>query len=361
MSRPTHAEIDIPAFIHNYRYAKSLAPQAHAVAVVKANAYGHGAVPLSRALAGEADAFGVACLEEALELRDSGIDNDIVLLEGVFEPDELAEVDRRRLIQVVHSPHQLQWLLKSRPAHRYRVWLKFDSGMHRLGFGPKGFGQAQVALQSCGLVKEIVPMTHFACADEPSNPRTSEQLAAFRHAAGGFAQTVSLANSAAMLAWPETRRGWTRPGIMLYGASPLDTALPAGDALRPVMQLQSSLIAVRELQAGQPVGYGGRFVCDRPMRIGVVAIGYGDGYPRHAIDGTPVAIDGVRSRLVGRVSMDMLTVDLGPVPDAGPGSRVELWGRQVAATEVAQHADTIAYTLFTGITRRVPLSYREHA
>ena len=361
MSRPTRAVIDRAAFVYNYRHAKSLAPDARAVAVVKANAYGHGAVALSRALADEADAFGVACIEEAKELRAAGIHNDIVLLEGVFEPDELVDVDVEQFIQVVHAEHQLRWLLDRRPRRPYRVWLKLDSGMHRLGFDNEGFHSAYATLRDCAHVAELVPVTHFACADETDNAYTQRQLEVFRSATQGLANDFSVANSAATLGLPATRGGWIRPGIMLYGASPLGQANPSGDLLRPVMSLESAIIAIRDLAAGEAVGYGRRFICERPMRVGVVAIGYGDGYPRHAEDGTPVAIDGVRSRVVGRVSMDMMTVDLSPVPDAHVGSVVELWGEQILANEVAWHADTIAYELFTGVTRRVPLTYREPA
>ena len=357
MTRPTRARIDIAAFVDNYRHAKALAACARAVAVVKADAYGHGAVELSRALAGEADAFGVACLEEAMELRASGVANAILLLEGVFTPDELVDVDREHMIQVVHADHQLQWLLDSRPQRPYRVWLKLDSGMHRLGFDRDGFRRAHAELAACAHVGEIVHMTHFARADETDIAYTQQQLSAFHDATRDLEHATSVANSPATLAWPATRSGWVRPGIMLYGASPLQQRQATDAALRPVMRLESAIIAMRTLAAGDAVGYGGRFVCEQATRIGVVAIGYGDGYPRHATDGTPVMVDGIRTRIVGRVSMDMLTVDLGPVPHAHVGSLVELWGPHVSANEVARYADTIAYELFTGVTRRVPRVY----
>ena len=361
MSRPTRAIIDIPAFVENYRHARSLTRGARAVAVIKADAYGHGAVVLAKALSGTADAFGVACIEEAMELRESGITDDIVLLEGIFEPHELIDVTREHLTQVVHCAEQLQWVLEASPARPYRVWLKLDSGMHRLGFEPDAFRAAFTALKACAHVGEIVLMSHFSRADEVDNDRTRDQFALFQRLTADLDCPISVANSPAVLAWPATHGDWIRPGIMLYGASPMGRETPTADPLRPVMRLESAVIAVRTLATGEPIGYGGRFTCDRPTRVGVVAIGYGDGYPRHAIDGTPVAIDGVRSRIIGRVSMDMLTVDLTPVQHAGPGSRVELWGPQVSANTIARHSDTIAYELFTGVTRRVPRLYQSPA
>lgn len=357
MTRPTRAVIDVQAFLSNYRHTKSLAPDTRAVAVVKANAYGHGAVPLSLALAHEADAFGVACTEEALELRASGIVNPIILLEGVFEPAELADVEQHRLIQVVHSHVQLKWVLTASPKRPYTIWLKLDSGMHRLGFDPEAFIDAYESLHACPHVGDIVLMTHFAQADETENNRTLEQLELFRRLAYGLNCPVSAANSPATLAWPAAYGDWIRPGIMLYGPSPLDRDHISARALRPVMRLESALIAVRELTAGESIGYGARYTCAQAMRVGVVAIGYGDGYPRHAIDGTPVAVKGVRSQIIGRVSMDMLTVDLTPVPDAKVGDPIELWGSRISVNDVARFSDTIAYELFTGVTRRVPLVY----
>ena len=360
MARPTRAVIDVAAFVANYRHAKSLAPGARAVAVVKANAYGHGAVPLARALADTADAFGVACIEEAMELRKGGVANPVVLLEGVFEPAELDDVERHRFIQIVHCREQLHWLLTAKPKRPYSVWLKLDCGMHRLGFDPDGFTDAYESLRACPHVAEIVLMTHFAQADETGNHRTLEQFEAFRRRAAGLNCRMSAANSPATLAWPATHGDWIRPGIMLYGPSPLDHDHRSARPLRPVMRLESALIAVRDLNAGESIGYGARYTCSKPTRVGVVAIGYGDGYPRHAGNCTPVAVNGVRSQLIGRVSMDMLTVDLTPVPDAKVGDPVELWGERISANEVAHHSDTIAYELFTGITRRVPLVYQDH-
>jgi alanine racemase len=358
VTRPTRARIDLSAIRANYRYAKSLAPDARALAVVKANGYGHGALAVARTLADQADAFGVACLEEALELRESGVRNPILLLEGVYSPDELAVAGRERLALVAHSELQLDWILAARPPHPLSVWLKMDTGMHRLGLPPQSFAGAYARLRACPHVADIVLMTHFARADELDQPFTRSQMEIFQAHCGDIQAPRSLANSPATLAWPAAHADWVRPGIMLYGASPLPGD-PGDDLLRPAMTLESAILAIQQLQPGDAVGYGGRFVCDRPMRIGVVAIGYADGYPRHAVDGTPVAVKGRRTRIVGRVSMDMLTVDLTPIEDAKVGDPVELWGRLIPANAVARASDTIAYALFTGITRRVPLLYQE--
>ena len=357
MSRPARARVDLAAIRHNYRYAKSLATGARAVAVVKANAYGHGAVAVARALAAEADAFGVACAEEAMELRESGIGNPILLLEGMFDPRELDLVDRHGLTPVIHSREQLAWLLNARPSRRLDVWLKMDSGMHRVGLAPADFGDAYARLAGCDHVAGIVLMSHLARADELECPATHDQLERFEAHAGAIRAPRSLANSAAIMSWPQAHGDWVRPGIMLYGATPLPAEHPASAGLRPTMRLESALISIRELSAGEPIGYGARFVCDRPTRVGVAAMGYADGYPRHARDGTPVAVNDRPTRIIGRVSMDMLTVDLSEQPDARVGDPVELWGARIPANAVAAASDTIAYQLFTGVSRRVPVTY----
>jgi alanine racemase len=358
MSRPTFATIDTAAFVANYRYAKALAPDSRAVAVIKANAYGHGAVRLARALGGEADALGVACSEEAMELRESGVGNPIVLLEGVFEPDEIRNAALHGFHLVIHSQAQLDWLLAARPARPLGVWLKVDTGMHRLGLTPDEVNRAYRQLSESPNVAEIVLMSHFARADETGSRATRDQLALFRRSTDGIDAACSLANSAAILSWPETHGDWIRPGIMLYGSSPLDRADSLAARLSVVMCLESQLIATHDLAAGESIGYGARYTCDKPTRVGVVAIGYADGYPRQAPDGTPVAVNGRPTRLIGRVSMDMLTVDLSGQPNAGIGDRVQLWGDLIDVNEVARSSGTIAYELFTRITRRVHLIYR---
>lgn len=355
MSRPACAIIDTAAFVANYRHAKTLAPHARALAVVKANAYGHGAVELALVLDSEADGFGVACTEEAVELREAGVTRPIVLLEGVFEPDELMLASQLQLAVGIHSHTQLNWLEHAQLPHPLRVWLKLDTGMHRLGFAAPEIAAVRQRLLASTNVAGLVLMSHFARADEPECRYTAHQLTLFRETVAAHGDPLSLANSAAVMAWPDSHCDWVRPGIMLYGSSPL--ADDEGVSLRPVMRLQSRLIAIRELAAGEAIGYGGRYVCARPTRVGTVAIGYADGYPRHAPDGTPVVVDGQRTRLIGRVSMDMLTVDLSDLPNAGIGAPVELWGENLPANEIAAHCGTIAYELFTRITRRVQRRY----
>ncbi|MBN2887699.1 MAG: alanine racemase [Chromatiaceae bacterium] len=359
MSRPARCRIDLAALRHNLRLARRLAPGARLAAVVKANAYGHGAVRVARALAGEADAFAVACMEEALELRESGIERPIVLLEGVFSPDELALAEHAALTPVVHSRAQLEWFLAARPRRPLDCWLKLDSGMHRLGLTPREFIEAEARLRDCAHLGQLVAMSHLARADEPGEGEgegaTRRQIADFRAALAGCdlpaSLPASLANSAAILAWPEAHADWVRPGLMLYGASPFAEPHPQAAKLRPVMTLESTLVAVRELAPGERVGYGGRFCCARPTRLGVVAIGYADGYPRHAPDGAPLLVEGRLAPLAGRVSMDMLTVDLTDLPEAGPGARVELWGAGLDVGRVAAASGTIAYQLYCAVSR----------
>ena len=353
--RPAQALIDLAALRHNYQLARECSG-GKALAVVKADAYGHGAVPCAQALQAEADGFAVACIEEALELRAAGITQPILLLEGFFEASELTLINQHQLWCVVHSLWQLDAIEQARLSRPLRVWLKLDSGMHRVGLFPEQYQAAYQRLQASGKVDKIVLMSHFARADELDCARTEEQLAVFNAAREGLQAEVSLRNSPAILGWPQVPSDWVRPGIMLYGATPFEQTQALAAQLKPVMTLQSKIISVRELPTGEPVGYAARFVAERPTRVGVVAMGYADGYPRHAPTGTPVAVDGQLTRIIGRVSMDMLTVDLTDLPQAGLGSRVELWGAQVLASDVATQAQTIPYQIFCNL-RRVPRLY----
>lgn len=357
MTRPAIARIDLAALRHNYRLARHR-HGGRALAVIKANAYGHGALRCAQALAGEADGFAVAFLDEARVLREAGIRQPILLLEGVFDAAELVEAVRHDLWLVVHQTEQIRLIESAAPGHaRLHVWLKIDSGMHRAGFAPDQALQAHRALSATGKVAQITLMSHFARADEPQCRATAEQARLFELAVASLPGERSLCNSAALLAWPGCHRDWARPGIMLYGAHPV----PAGtDELKPVMQMESAVIDARSLQAGEALGYGARFVAERPSRVGLVALGYADGYPRAAAEGTPVAVDGRASRLIGRVSMDLLTVDLTHLPEAGPGSRVELWGAQVPVNDVAAAAGTIAYELLCNV-KRVGVEYVDAA
>ena len=353
--RPARAVIDLQALRHNYQLARE-STGVKALAVIKADAYGHGAVRVAQALQDEADGFAVACIEEALELRAAGIRAPVLLLEGFFEADELALIVEHDFWCVVHSLWQVEAIEQATLARPINVWLKVDSGMHRVGLHPTDFQPAYQRLQATGRVAKIVLMSHFARADELDSPRSDEQLAIFEAARQGLSNEISLRNSPAVLGWPNIPSDWVRPGIMLYGATPFDQPQLLADRLEPVMTLTSKVICVRELPAGEPVGYGAAFVTERPTRVGVVAMGYADGYPRQAPTGTPVWIDGQPSQLLGRVSMDMLCVDLSHLPRAGLGSDVELWGRNVLVSDVAARAGTIAYQILCNL-RRVPRLY----
>ncbi|WP_251978868.1 alanine racemase [Salinicola avicenniae] len=359
MARPIVADIDLDALRRNYSLAQTLAPNSQAIAVIKADAYGHGAVACAKALSHQAPAFAVASLEEARALREAAIRQPILLLEGIFEPMELAEVESLGLWQVVHSDWQIEALMAYRPAAPMTVWLKLDSGMHRLGFAPSAFAARWHRLKAAKeRVRDLHLISHFASADHLDSPQFAAQWQAIDTLRQSLGASICVANSPATLIRPPTRAAWNRPGIMLYGSNPLQGNLPDSIELAPVMTLRSRLIAVQSLSAGQPVGYGGRWRSARPTRIGVVAAGYGDGYDRHAADGTPVLVDGRRCPLVGRVSMDMLTVDISDLPDAGVGSEVTLWGDGLPVDEVAAHCDTIGYTLLTGVLPRVPRRYQ---
>jgi alanine racemase len=350
--RPSFARIDLAALRHNYLLARNQ-HGGKALAVLKANAYGHGAVRCAQALAPHADGFAVAFAEEAVALRQAGITQPILLLEGVFDADDLAQAAQLDLWLAVHQETQLRLIEQARAARELHVWLKVDSGMHRAGFAPADTPAAYARLHACPQVKRITLMTHLARADEPEQDVTAHQLATFRATTAGLEGERSLSNSAGILAWPDACGDWARPGILLYGADPLPGE---GHGLRPVMRLESQVFAVRALAPGEPLGYGARFIAERPTRVGLVAIGYADGYPRLAPTGTPVSIDGQPARLIGRVSMDMLTVDLTDLPAAGIGSRVQLWGDEVSVNTIAAAAGTIAYELLCNV-KRVPLVY----
>ena len=358
MTRPARACIDLKALKHNFIRARQAAAGSRVMAIIKANAYGHGLLPAAQAL-GDADAFGVAMLEEAIALREAGFDRRIVLLEGAFDAGEAMLISGYRVDVVVHHQSQLEMLEQVRLSCPVDVWLKLDSGMHRLGFNAAGFSAALERLQQIGQVGKVYFMSHLACADERDKPCTRDQLQCFHDATDALTGERSLANSAATLAWPDSHFDWIRPGIMLYGSSPLAGATAQELDLQPVMTLESRLIAVNSQPQGEAVGYGGDWVCPEPMRIGVAAMGYGDGYPRHLPSGTPVLVDGRPAALAGRVSMDMITIDLRSTPEASVGDAVTLWGSGLPVDDIAERAGTIAYELLCGVTGRVPRVYRD--
>ena len=352
MSRPIQAIIDRAALRHNLGLAKDHAQGASVYAVVKANAYGHGLLRCAQALA-TSDGFCVLSVDEALTLRQAGFDHPIVLLEGFFSADELPLIAEYRLTPVIHSLEQVDALCGSGLPTRIPIFLKLNTGMNRLGFSERAFTQALGRLKASPQVDRITLMTHFANADEPVG--IAAQLNLFRQLTETQTLPRSLANSAALIRFPEARADIVRAGILLYGALTFESSGPAELGLAPVMTLKSRVIAIQMLKNGDSVGYGGDFTAPRKMRIGIVACGYADGYPRHAPSGTPVLVDGVPSSTVGRVSMDMLAVDLTELPEAGIGSEVVLWGESPRVTDVAARAGTNAYELLCAVAARVPV------
>lgn len=353
------AAVDLAALRHNVRVVKQTAPRSKIMAAVKADAYGHGAVPVARALEAEGvGALAVACMEEAIQLREAHLTTTpITLLEGVISIEEAALAVYERLQVVVHDHWQIALLEQLPASAEINVWFKLDSGMHRLGFPLKDVPQLVETLRRHSAWVFRGWITHLACADEASNPATPTQIAAYNAALNGVVGPRSIANSAGLLAWPEARVDWVRPGLMLYGASPLPGKVGADLGLKPVLTLQSRLIAIREYAANEPIGYGQTWRTPERMPIGVVAVGYADGVHRCLPSGTPVIVRGQRVPLVGRVSMDMITVDLRAVPNAAVGDAVTLWGAALPAEEVAGYANTLAYELFCGLTQRVRFRY----
>jgi len=348
--RPIHARIDSAALRHNLAVAKRHAPRSRVWAVVKANAYGHGLARAVRSLT--ADGLGLIELEAALELRRAGERRPILLMQGFYSPQELEPIATHGLTTVVHDAEQLAMLEKARVSAKVPVYLKLNTGMNRLGFAESEVRDAIARLQRCA--GEITLMSHFADADGKRGVKW--QVERFREMTSGLSVERSLANSAAILRYPETHADWVRPGIMLYGCSPFSDESAEKLGLKPVMTLSSELIAVRSLSAGESVGYGCTFTATAPTRIGVVACGYADGYPRHAPIGTPILVCGKRTRTVGRVAMDMLFADLSGIPEAAVGSPVTLWGDGLSADEVAASAGTVSYELLCALSPRVPVS-----
>ena len=350
--RPIKARISLDAMAHNLRVARQYAGSAKVIAVVKANAYGHG---LSRALRAFAatDAFAVLTVEEASNLRQMGVQQPILLLEGLFSVEELQTCTDLDVWPMIHCRQQLDWLKQRPTAKPLHMFVKLDTGIHRLGFALHEFEAVLAELQALPAVGEITLMTHFAQADEPAG--IAPALQAFQQHAAPTQLPWTTANSAALLRYPEARGDWVRPGIMLYGASPFVETSAAELGLKPAMTLTSEIIAVQSLKSGDGLGYGLAFHAPHDMRIGVVACGYADGYPRHAPTGTPILVDGQRTRTLGRVSMDMLFVDLSSLPAARVGSPVVLWGADLPVEEVAHAAGTVSYELLCALAARVPV------
>ena len=351
MPRPIAANVSVSALKHNLAMVRRYAPESRVWAVVKAHAYGHG---LSAALRGFSSADGMALVEfdNARRLRTLGWRGPILMLEGPFDAEDVRAAGELGLSLVVHRQAQLEWL-RDHEGPPIDVWIKVNAGMNRLGFVPEELPEVHASLSSWLTVGKVSWMTHFSDADRQGG--TDQQFERFELAAANYPGGRSMANSASIIDLPDTHRDWVRPGIMLYGASPFSDRSATSLGLRPAMTLRAALIGRQRVRPGETVGYGSAFVAEQEMEIGIVACGYADGYPRHAPTGTPVAVDGLRTRTVGRVSMDMLAIDLTALPHARPGASVELWGEVIPVDEVAASAGTLGYELLCAVAPRVPM------
>ncbi len=357
MSRPTHALIDLSALQHNLNIVRQHAPNTKIMAVIKANAYGHGFLQTAQALR-QAEGFALLELDKAIKLRQEGFKQTILLLEGFFSASEIPLFEQYQLTAVVHQSNQIEMLAQS-TCQNLDVFVKINSGMNRLGFAPTEFPKAMQALNMNKGIKHITLMTHFSSAgDTAGDQQFNQQLDCFNNITTEYQLPCSLANSAAILRYPETHANWVRPGIMLYGASPLENKTSEELGLRPAMTVSSKIISIQHINRGDKVGYSGLYQADQPLRIGIVAFGYADGYPRHAPTGTPVLVNGQHSYIIGRISMDMLAVDITAINDASIDSPVILWGKGVPIDEVANKAETISYELFCGVSSRVTRSVK---
>lgn len=353
------ATVDTGALRHNLQLVRQWAPRSRVMAVIKANAYGHGLVTVARALE-SADAFAVARVDEGLALRQAGIQTRTVLLEGVIDSEQLDAAAAAGFELVIHTPEQIDLLRGALLGTSFKVWLKFDAGMNRLGFKGADFNTAHLALSALPAVQGPVNLfTHFSSADDPDQPATATQLKHFNAATASLAGERSIANSAGMLGFKEAQADWVRPGLLLYGASPFFGSIGADFGLKPAMTLNSHVIAVKSVAVGERVGYGGNWVAQRPTTLAVAAVGYGDGYPRSLASGSPVLVNGDRAPLAGRVSMDMIGIDVSDmISTPRLGDTVTLWGEGLPVEEIAVWADTIPYELLCGISQRVAVELR---
>ena len=355
MTSAAYALVDLGAVKYNIQKIREYAPKSKIMAVIKANAYGHGSLQIAEVL-NDIDAIAVARADEGIRLRQAGYAKRIIILEGFVCEQELNDLILNDLEIVVHSIGQVAILEKYQWKKKFTVWLKLDSGMNRLGFKEIEFKSAYQRLSASQNIKQPVSlMTHLSSADDINSEVTLQQIAFFNHVVNAYPGEKSIANSAGIVAWPDSLTDWVRPGIMLYGVSPFNDKQGSELGLKPAMSLYSRLIAVKHINSGDAVGYAGAWVSETSTKLGVVAIGYGDGYPRNAKTGTPVLVNGHRVPLVGRVSMDMITVDLSAQPNAKSGDTVTLWGEGLAVEEIARCSDTIPYTLLCGITQRVEI------
>ncbi len=348
----TKIQLDISALQHNFQRIRQIAPGKKILAMIKANAYGHGAIKIARGLI-DADAFGVACINEAKQLRENGITQPIVLMQGLNSVDDLPIINSYQLQMVLHDWSQLAILEQQQLSQPLVIWIKLDTGMHRLGFPVTALNEIIERLQKIKYIKQPLRfMTHFASPEQLDNSLTMQQAELFLSITDHLSGERSLANSAAIIGWPQTHGDWVRPGIMLYGVSPFPQKTGNDYDLLPVMDWTSQLIVIHQLKKGDAVGYNGTWVCPEDMSVGIVAVGYGDGYPRQAKNGTPVLVNNKRVPLIGRVSMDMLAVDLRTQPQATIGDPVLLWGKNLPVEEIASYVDLSPYQLLCGVRER---------
>ena len=353
MTRPSRVIIDIKALEHNFSRIKELVHNSKIMAIIKADAYGHGIVRVAKTLR-DADAFGVACLEEAEQLRVASITTPIILLEGPYKPNDLSLIIKLNLEVVIHNEYQLELLEKSKIDGAIKVWLKIDTGMHRLGFSVDKTEEMLRRLMLCRNINSTpILMSHLATANEKNHALTYQQLETFREISKIVNIKKTIANSAAVINFPDVHFDWVRPGLMLYGVSPLINSCGHDHGLKSVMTLESEIISIQYLSKGEPVGYGATWRCPENMPVGIIAAGYGDGFPRHAKSGTPILVNNIRCPLIGRASMDMLTIDLRNQSNAKIGDRVVLWGGSLPIEEIATYAETIPYELLCGVHKRL--------
>jgi alanine racemase len=359
MTFPVIAYIDLPALHYNLRKIKAIAPNSKIIAMVKREAYGHGAVEVARSIEHDIAAFGVTFVQEALQLYKAGIKKTIVVLSGFFDAEDLKIITDLNFSCVVHNFEQLDILAKTKLARPLQVWLKIDTGMHRLGFQPSQVPIIyQKLLQNEMVHKPLRLLTHFSDADNVSSTKTAEQITCFQQTVKGLEGEWCLANSPAIFSWPASHGAWIRPGIALYGISPYCDKTGVDLGLKPVMTLSTRIIAIHDLAAGATIGYGSAFRCPEEMRVGIATIGYGDGYPHNAKSGTPVLVNGNSAQLVGRVAMDMIGIDLRLVPEAKVGAIVTLWGRGLPIERVAASTGEYQYELVSRLTSRVHYKFQ---
>lgn len=353
MTRPARIRIDASALLHNIKQIKQLAPGRGIIAMVKANAYGCGLNQVVPMIAEHVDALGIACMEEALAIRALGVMRDCVLIQGVFSADEYLIAAQNQMSCVIHHQQQLDWFLATPLAKKIKIWVKVNTGMHRLGFQPDEVPKVMQALINCRWADEIGLLTHLACADVPDNQANAKQLKAFQNIKlPSHPILKSIANSAAIIALPDAHADVIRPGIMLYGVSPFAHQTGQSLGLMPVMSFVSAISAIHHYPKDSAIGYSATWITKRPSMIAVVAVGYGDGYPRHIAAGTPVWVNGQKADIVGRISMDMLTIDITDCQGIEVGTSVELWGKQIPIETIAKASGTIAYELLCQITNR---------